>query len=36
MPLATSYLLAGIIAPRPPFSVVLVLWLSKTAALGLS
>src|SRR5207244_13339337 len=36
MPLASVHLLARIIAARPPFSVVLTLWLSITPALGLS
>ena len=33
MPFAAFYLLAGIVAAMPPFSV-LTVWLSKTAALG--
>jgi len=33
MALAAFYLLAGIVAAMPPFSV-LTVWLSKTAALG--
>ena len=34
MPLAARHLLTGIIATRPPFSVVFTLWLSMIAALG--
>jgi hypothetical protein len=32
--LAATYLLGAVVAVRPPFSVVLTLWLSRTAALG--
>lgn len=32
--LSAAYLLAGIVAPGPPFSVVFTDWLSRTAALG--
>ena len=32
--LSATYLLAGIVAPGPPFSVVCTDWLSRTAALG--
>lgn len=35
VPLAAVDLLARVIAARPPFSVVLTLWLSTIAALGL-
>jgi len=34
--LAAFDLLGGIIAARPPFSVVFTLWLSMTAAVGLA
>ena len=34
--LAPRYLLAGVAAPRPPFSVVLTLWLSMMAAPGMA
>jgi hypothetical protein len=34
VPLAPIYLLAGIVASGPPFSVVFTDWLSKMAALG--
>ena len=36
MPLAPVHLLGGVVAARPPFSVVLTLWVSMTAALGLA
>jgi hypothetical protein len=36
MALAPLHLLGGIVAARPPFSVVLTLWVSMTAALGLA
>jgi hypothetical protein len=34
VPLASVYLLAGIVTSRPPFSVVFTDWLSRMAALG--
>ena len=36
MALAPVYLLAGIVAADPPFSVVFTLWLSRIAAVGLA
>ena len=36
MALAASDLLGGIITARPPFSVVLTLWVSMMAAVGLA